>query len=155
LPTPCCEPERSAWWEDAETGLLCKGRFDEIGRRAGVIVDLKTTRDASREAFSRAIYTIGYYIQAAHYIAGAKALGIDADRFGIIAVEKDPPYAVAIYEVSGAALYDGERERRKLLELYAQCEESGEWPGYPQEVVEIDLPVWAPNQIDRRLEEAS
>src|SRR5690606_5815050 len=145
------EAERSAIWRDPDTGVLCKGRFDEISRSVGAITDLKTTTDASPEAFSRAIYRYGYYLQAAHYLSGAKALDLPAEFFVFIAIEKDPPYAVAVYHVRGDAIQAGLDELRLLLELYARCEESSIWPGYPAEAVEIDLPPWAYREIVGRV----
>ena len=145
------EAERSAVWRDPDTGVLCKGRFDEINRTVGCITDLKTTQDASPAAFTRAIYGYRYYLQAAHYLAGAQALGIDVRFFVIIAVEKEPPYGVAIYHVSGEAIRAGLEELRPLLTVYARCMETGVWPSYPAEAVEITLPPWAWRQIDERV----
>jgi hypothetical protein len=53
-----------------------------------------------------------------------------------------------------AAIFDGGRELDRLLSVWAKCEESGIWPGYSTEVVKIDLPKYAPKQIDERLGEA-
>ena len=85
-------------------------------------------------------------------MAGAKELGIEADSFGIVAVEKEPPFCVAVYQLEAAAIYDGARELEPLLELWAACEESDTWPGYDSDIVKIDLPAYAPKQIDARLE---
>jgi exodeoxyribonuclease VIII len=145
------ERECSAVWRDSATGVLCRGRFDDVARSIGALTDLKTTADASPHRFPMAIYNFGYHIQAAHYLRGAKALGIDADSFGIVAVEKEPPYAVAVYQLTGAAIYDGERELDPLLERWAECEATGRWPGYDEAVVQIDLPTWAPMQITQRI----
>jgi exodeoxyribonuclease VIII len=49
------ESERSAIWKDAETGVLCKGRFDHVSEVSGVLVDLKTTTDASPAGFERSV----------------------------------------------------------------------------------------------------
>lgn len=146
------ERECSAAWNDPETGVLCRGRFDDIARGIGAITDLKSCADASPLRFPSAIYNLGYHIQAAMYLRGAKALGINADTFAIVAVEKEPPYAVAVYQLAGAAIYDGERELDALLELWARCEATGEWPSYPVDVTLLDLPTWAPNQITARVE---
>lgn len=143
--------ELSALWTDDETGVLCKGRFDVANKRVGALVDLKTTRDASQRAFSRAIWQYGYHIQAAHYLAGANAHGIDAEFFVIVAVEKTPPYAVAVYNLRGDVIKAGHDELRPLIEQYAQCMESGHWPGYPTEAVEIDLPRYAWFEHDERM----
>ena len=150
------DAEQSAWWADAgwdgrdALGVVCKGRFDLLGHRTGTIVDLKTTRSAHRERFSKAIWDWGYHIQAAHYINGARALGLDFSRFAFIAVEKEPPYGIGVFELTEAALYDGGRELRPLLERYAECERTDTWPGYDEDVVLVDLPTWAPRKIDER-----
>ncbi len=146
------DAERSAVWDDA-TGVRCRGRFDLISDRAPVIVDLKTTRDASPDAFGRAIYTYGYYIQGAHYRRGGQALGLEIEHFVIIAIEKVPPYALAVYDITGDALRAGEEELDVLLARYAECEQSGVWPGYggvTGNVAPISLPPWAWRQIDER-----
>ncbi|MCC7196376.1 MAG: PD-(D/E)XK nuclease-like domain-containing protein [Gemmatimonadaceae bacterium] len=143
--------EASAVWRDPATGVLCRGRFDDVARALGCITDLKSCADASPFRFPAVIYNLGYHIQGAMYLRGAKANGIDADTFAIVAVEKEPPYAVAVYQLNGAALYDGERELEPLLERWAACEASGEWPGYPTDVVQLDLPQWAPQQITARV----
>lgn len=145
--------EMSAAWTDEETGVLCKARFDITPAGIGAIGDLKTTRDASPAQFTRAIYNYGYYMQAAHYLRGARQLGIEARHFVIIAVEKDPPYAVAVYRIRDDAVYAGEEELRPLLKRWAECEAAGEWPGYPEEAVDISLPPWSWRQIDERVQE--
>jgi len=147
------ERECSAVWRDEATSVLCRGRFDDIARGIGAITDLKTTKDASPFRFPAFIYQYGYHIQGAMYLRGAKALGIDADSFAIVAVEKEPPFAVAVYQLAGAAIYDGTRELEPLLERWAECEATGEWPGYPTDIVLLDLPTWAPKQITDRIGE--
>lgn len=147
------EKEASAVWTDEASGVLCRGRFDVIDTELRAITDLKTTKDASPFRFPKTVYDYGYHIQAAHYIRGAQALGLDIDSFGIIAVEKEPPYAVAVYQLQPAAIYDGGRELDALLKQWAECERTGVWPSYSTDVVQIDLPDYAPKQINRRLGE--
>jgi hypothetical protein len=142
------EVEQSATWTDPATGLTCKARFDVVSK-FGVLADLKTTCDASREAFERSIWTYRYYLQAAFYLNGAQALGIPADYFTFMAVEKEPPYAVVVYNLMGEVIEAGREELKPLMETYAKCIETDTWPGYATEVVEIGVPAWA----WRRLEE--
>lgn len=146
--------EASAVWTDPETGVLCRGRFDALARGVGAITDLKTANDASPHRFPLSVYQLGYHIQAAHYLSGARTLGIPCDSFSIVAVEKEPPFAVAVYQLNAAAIHDGERERQVLLQRWAACEASNTWPGYSPEIVTIDLPEWAPTQITKRLGDA-
>lgn len=145
------QPERSAIWEDEDTGAMCRGRFDLISDRAPVIVDLKTTRDASRKSFGRDLFQFGYYLQAAHYLAGAKALDIDAQQFVIVAIEKEPPHEVAIYDVDAGLIELARDELKPLLAVYAACERSGIWPGYAPKVQTIDIPMWAWREVEDRL----
>lgn len=142
--------ESSAVWMD-EAGPLCRGRFDCV-TSLGAITDLKTTVDASPFRFPRTVYDYGYHIQAAMYLRGAKRLGLDVDSFGIVAVEKEPPCAVACYQLNAACIADGERELVPLLERWHECVTSGLWPSYAEDVVVIDLPGYAPHQITERLD---
>jgi len=142
--------ERSIVWDDEGTGVRCKARIDVMPDGIATIGDLKTTRDASPERFTKAVYEYGYYMQAAMYLEGAKTLGLDAEWFTIIAAEKEPPYAVAVYRVRDDAIYAGSEEIRPLLETWAECEATGNWPGYPTEAVDISLPPWSWKKIDER-----
>ena len=138
--------ERSAFWIDEETGVLCKGRFDLLSTVFPAIVDLKTCRDASPEAFARTIWEYGYHLQAGHYLDGERILDIyggEEVRFATVAVEKEPPYCVAIYEIGEEWLDSARLELRALIRQYADCLESGIWPGYSDKVEPIEPPRWA------------
>jgi hypothetical protein len=133
--------EHTVFWTDAETGIECKARFDVLGP---LLVDLKTTRDASPKGFQRAIATYGYHIQAAHYMAGAIANGMQPKGFLFACVETSPPYLPAGYLMGNPTLEQGERERREALLTYAKCLSEDRWPGYNDDRIEvIDLPNWA------------
>lgn len=147
------DAEQSAFWNDPDFGLLCRGRFDLIGHRTGTLVDLKTTKDAARDPFSRDIWNFGYHAQGWFYLRGARELGLDVDKFALVAVEKEPPYGIRLYELTEAAIHDGGRELMQALETYAACMESGEWPNYPPEVELIDIPTWAAKKVDERVGE--
>lgn len=145
------QAEASAVWIDEKTGVLCRGRFDDVALNVGAITDLKSCTDASPHRFPRFVYEYGVHIQAAHYLRGARTLGLSVDTFGIIAVEKAPPFAVAVYQLVPAAIIDGGRELDALLRRWAECEETDTWPSYDEDVVRIDLPDYAPIQIEKRL----
>lgn len=135
------QTEHTVFWTDEETGIECKARFDVLGP---LLVDLKTTRDASPKGFQRAIATYGYHIQAAHYMAGAIANGMEPRGFLFACVETSPPYLPAGYLMGNPTLEQGERERREALLTYAQCLREDRWPGYNDDRIEvIDLPQWA------------
>jgi len=85
------ESELSCYWEqdvvDPTTQEvigceLCRVRPD-FWRHDGIVVDLKTTEDASEEAFARSIATYGYHVQDAFYRHGiAEAMRQGGVRVG-------------------------------------------------------------------------
>lgn len=135
--------EHEAHWADAATGLLCGGRVDALSD--GVVVELKSARSITAEAFSRDIYRYGYHCQLAHYRTGLAALGLCAPDApcAIVAVESSAPYDTAWFTVAPEALAYGEEEVARLIRRVAECEASGEWPGQYPRPVEITLPRWA------------
>jgi len=106
------------------------------------IIDLKTCTDARPDAFVRSVMSYGYHIQAAYYLAVAEAIDGKKRKFYWVAVEKDAPYAVAVYEASDAMLEHGRREYRKAIELYKECAALDLWPAYSQQIQQLELPAW-------------
>lgn len=145
--------EVSIFWEDAESGLLCKCRPDAMkpvtlnGRRVMICADVKTTIDASYTQFSRSIANFGYDLSAAMYADGIRATYPDIEdvRFLFLAIEKTPPFACAVYSLDPHALTIGYRKYRYALTLFKQCLDTGEWPSYPDFISPITLPRWALN----------
>ena len=130
--------EASYTWTDPATGLPCKCRPDWHGMDGLLVVDLKTTKDASRAEFARSIAGFDYHLQAAWNL---RALG--AAQFLSIAVENVRPYAVAVYPASPAMIAAGERRFTAALELLAECHRTNRWPGYGDLIQEpIELPGW-------------
>lgn len=140
--------EVCGFWTDEATGLKCKMRIDARCQTLGALLDLKTTVCASRREFERAIFNYGYHRQAAFYLDGCKALGEFYEDYTIIAVEKEAPFALAVYRLKDDVIELGRKENAALMQLYATCERSGNWPGYPDLVQDIGLPAWAKRQIE-------
>lgn len=140
--------EMSIVWEHP-VGMLCKGRIDARSVGAGALLDLKTTTDASREQYEKSVYSWGYHRAAAMYLDGATAVGIEAADFVQIVVEKSPPHCVAVYRISDGAVQAGRQQIIPLMAYYAKCLESGDWPGYSDEIQEISLPPWAWRQLEQ------
>lgn len=133
--------ELSCYWLDEETQVMCKCRPDLL-LDGGTIVDIKTTNDASLEEFQRSVAKYRYHVQAAFYLDGIKKFHA-VDSFVFIAVEKKPPYAVAVYVLDEASIDKGREEYRRNLNTYAECIKTGVWPAYPDELQILNLPHWA------------
>jgi exodeoxyribonuclease VIII len=132
--------ERSLYWKDPETEILCKCRPDVWQNE--FIVDLKTTSCADYREFQRSLYNYGYHIQCAMIHEAFKHLfNIDMRNFIFVVVENTEPYATAIYQLDEAALDQSvEIFKNKLMEL-KQCYDKNEWPSYPTQI--LTLPNYA------------
>jgi len=141
--------ELSFVWVDKDTDVTCKGRVDRFGRLMGnsVIADLKTTENASEDAWAREVVKYSYHAQAAFYLDGLDTVSpVVERRFIWIAIEKKPPYALAIYEPDAATIDKGRRMYRNYLRQFLACHTSGVWPGYNAGVQPLLLPDWALRQ---------
>lgn len=138
------QAEQSFFWTDAETGVECKCRPDYLLRERGLVIDLKTTENASPERFAKSAYDYRYHVQAWWYLHGLQQCGIDANDFVFVAVEKKPPYAVCVYAADDLMLRLGEMEAMENLRTYAECKQSGIWYGYEKEpeIHSLSLPDW-------------
>lgn len=143
--------ELSVVWNCRETMELSKLRADSLSVLADmrVLIDLKKTIDASRNKFERAIWNYGYHRQAAHYLAGLNASGIQVESAVLIAVEPEPPYAVAVYRLQDDVMACAHEEVIGLLRTYRKCRESGVWPAYPEQVQDISIPRWAMRELEQ------
>lgn len=142
--------EQSYFWHDPLTGdVLCKCRPDYVRKMVSgvVLLDLKTTDDASPEAFSRACANFGYHVSAAMSMDGYEhATGTRPLAYKFVVVEKSAPYAVAVYELEERAIQKGRDIYQDALCLYRDCVASEDWPGFPAKTQTIDLPKWAYTQ---------
>lgn len=137
------EPELTVRWTDADTGLQCKSRADYYVRSLGMIVDIKSTCDASYQAFRRDIVNYRYHVQDGLYRDGFAAAGAPVKHFVFVAVEKTPPYAIGVYTLDDAGVAIGYAAAHQDIATLAKCIKSNEWPGYPVSIRTIDLPPWA------------
>lgn len=121
------------------TGILQKCKADMIG---DWIIDLKSTGDASGDAFFKSVNFFKYHVSAAYYQDIVKQATGRSLPFMWIAVEKTPPYAVAFYDMPAAMGAVGREEYEAAMILYKECETTGEWPGYPDEIQSLPVPGW-------------
>lgn len=132
--------EKSLYWVDKDTGILCKVRPDVW--HPNLVIDLKTSGDASFRAFQRDSYAYGYYIQCAMIAEAIYALqGINMMNFVFVVVEKTQPYATVVYRLDENAINKGREEFKKILFDIKECMMTDTWAAYPDAT--IDLPAYA------------
>lgn len=144
------ETEIASVWSDKTTGLICKAKADAINHKLGILIDVKTTADASPEEFPRSFAKYGYWLQESWYRWGFAENGfgsmdwIKPTPFLFIAAEKTKPYLVCVHEMSKIHHERVYFEIKRLLGEYKAYMEKGLFPGYP-DYNRIDLPGWVLN----------
>jgi exodeoxyribonuclease VIII len=135
-------------WIDAATGLQCKCRPDWLTTDGSLIVDLKTTEDAS-PGFRKSIANFRYHVQAAWYLDGVEhATGRRPEQFLFVCVEKRAPYACAVYAADAEMIDAGAKQARLDLDTLAVCKAADAWPGYSDQIEPISLPAWMRPKAD-------
>jgi hypothetical protein len=140
--------EASFFADDPDTGVKVKTRPDAFVRDRSLVIDIKTTLDASPAGFQREIRKYGYDMQAAFYLRTLRLAGEDADQFMFVAVEKKPPYAVCIHILSDAYLQYAHERVIHTLHRIAQAEAAGEFPTDWPAVNVVQLPQWLADTTD-------
>lgn len=140
--------EGSCWWHDEQSGELCRCRPDFYRQDLGIIVDLKSTEDASPKEFARSIANYRYHMQSAFYQDGVEAAtGGFIKGFVFVAVEKKPPYAVAVYQLDMQGVEAGRVEYKRLLLELADCKAAKKFPGYSDRIETISMPAWSIKEL--------
>lgn len=146
--------EHSVYWNDPITGELCRCRPD-FWREDDVIVDVKTTDDASPEGFAKSIANWRYDVQDPYYRDGIKlATGRTIKAFVFLAVEKKFPHAVGCYVLDQESIELGRAQYRADLNRFHECRVSATWPGYGDKIQTITLPAWHAKKNEHLLESA-
>jgi exodeoxyribonuclease VIII len=144
--------ETTHMWVDEATGLQCKCRPDWLLDDGSMIVDLKTTEDASPKEFQRSIAKWRYHVQASWYLEGLQyATGKRPEQFVFIAVEKKPPFVCAVYVADAQMIEIGREAARRDLDKLNVCKAADYWPGYSDGIEQINLPPWMLPKADGTL----
>lgn len=131
--------------KDPKTKLELKVRPDRI-MKSGALVDLKTSIDASASHFQRSAVNFGYCLQAAFYQHVMEiCTGTRSANFYFVVVEKEPPYAVSVFQASQAFIAYGRTEMNRLLTSIKSCKKTygtSPWPSYSSDIQVLELPSW-------------
>jgi len=147
--------ETTHMWTDATYGLECKCRPDWLTDDGSIMVDLKTTRDASPRGFRQSIASFRYWVQAGWYMHGVQAAtGKRPDQFIFICVESTAPYAVAVYAADAEMIERGHDQAMRDLAKLAVCKAADHWPSYSEQIETISLPGWMTGQAGQQQQTA-
>ena len=140
----CLSNTEVAAFFEVQPNVNGKALFDGLNLADDLLVDLKTTKSADPNQFNRSVVNFGYHIQAAYYSdAYEKVTGRPAKAFIFVAVEKEPPYSIGVYELTPEFLEAGRATYRQAASIMAYCEKHNFWPDYNKnELVLLEPPAW-------------
>lgn len=143
--------EESLVWTDKQTGIPLKTKIDCMTDEC--IIELKFVEDARPEAFSRRVADLAfsYDMQAAIQQEGFEANFSKTVPVMLIAIEKDAPHGIRIYDAghadnigngSRSVMANGKRKLRTALKRLAECRGNNIWPGYENDIEELSVPAF-------------
>lgn len=127
------------FWPCPVTRLQRKCEID-VALGSTALVDIKTTRDLSPDAFARSVAGYGYHLQAATYCEYAEyATGRWPDYY-IVSILNESPYSVAVYEIDKAWIESGRELNHKVMRQIGRCYERDEWVEHAGSIVLLKQP---------------
>ena len=132
--------EMAMFWQ-LENGLWLRSQMDAMNPEC--TGDYKTTADASTWGFARSAWKFRYPLQGAWYRRLRAWITGDWLPYRLVAQETTAPYLVSVWELDPLAIRQGESDMDEAIAIYQQCMESGNWPGYPDEIQTLSPPDWA------------
>ena len=145
------QTELSYFWDDLGT-IKGKCRPDWISDDGEIVVDVKTTTDASPRGFQKSISTWGYHLQLGWYLRGLRKLGLPAEQFIFIAIEKTAPFCVGVYRADQEMINYAMKELDQLMPEIQTAMVSNEFPDYTPEITSIGLPPWMTDKKEQQPE---
>lgn len=136
------EIELSGFFDEPVFGIPGKLRCDKILPDDRIIIDLKSTTDASEEEFAKTIFNYGYDVSGAWYNLGAHQIDRKSYEVILIAVEKTPPYACNTFRLTEQHFAMAYMKIDSILDSLKKCIDTDYWPCYPQRLINPEIPHW-------------
>ena len=90
----------------------------------------------------RHAYERMWHAQLAWYQSALSVRSDDVWQCYLLCVEATAPHCVTVLRVPRGLLADGERSITLWAERFRACEDSGEWPGYTEAIIDMTRPAW-------------
>lgn len=134
--------EVSIYWE--EMGIPCKARLDRVVELEDevLVLDLKTTDSVSVDKFQSKMVDLGYDFQAGWYSHAAELVYKKPVRFIFVAVERNEPHTIDLFEVPKDVLTEARYKNNFALERLKVCRETNSWPTMQPSLKLLEYPKW-------------
>src|SRR6185312_349797 len=120
--------ERSIYWIDVESELLCKTRPDIWNDNLKILADLKTSGSPTPIDFAYEALKGDYHIQAAMQIDGVyDRTGQIIEDFCFIVIPNERPFCPYVYHMPPAMIDRGRREYKDALKVAKKCFQLNKW----------------------------
>lgn len=126
-------------------GVQCRGRMDWVD--AYGLPDIKTTMSISRGSFSRDVFKYAYDLKMAVYRELLRINTGETKRVALIAIEKEPPFDVAVMELPEAVLDQGLKKALKVIDRLKRAIDEDHWPGVGEDF-DLEVPAWQMMDVD-------
>lgn len=132
-------------FRDEPTNLLCKGRIDRITMLHGwpTIVEVKTTRCLLDRFIETELGEKHYHIRLAWYMDALSMIRPAEWLTVYLWLGTSEPNEVRTTQCDDHAYAEGRAVYRHLLDRYAKCQASGDWPSFRHGIEVINPPRWA------------
>lgn len=127
--------EQSLFWSNK--GINCKGRPDAVNN--GVLIDLKTCRDITPQAFEAESYRRKYHQKQAWYKQGLQMAGVEINRVTLITLCNDE---CIVRDMGDELISRGEEANARTLDRLMECLTKKDFPSWP-EIIPLGIPSWA------------
>lgn len=104
-------------------GVSVKCRPDYYIEELGIVVDVKTTQDASPDGFIRSVANFSYHIQDAFYTDVLRSQGKKVNKFLFVAIESKPPFMIGMYELDDVAKDFGRAEYKRAFDILKRIDD--------------------------------
>jgi hypothetical protein len=144
--------QKSIIWKHPVYGFWCKGRTDWLcDTEEPIVTDLKTTEKAVYHRFKWIARNLKYYWQAYWYLTGLTiTTGTEHKQWRWLVAETYPPHESIVYVTDKEGVEEAGEQIEEVCERYAECLETGIFPGYPDEEVVLgeDLSQYKTFDVD-------
>jgi hypothetical protein len=141
---------------DVATGLEVRCRIDRLKREDGrvIVMDLKTSRDASPRAWQKQADSDGLPTQAFIMTALAEEHFKQKIEYRYVVCDKDAPYRVEVFRLPPEYIEIGQDDYMRAITAFKKSVESWNWyPTSHGKTVTLGVPEWRmKKEVDHKVE---
>ena len=143
-------------WKHEAYNTDCKARIDKLIPQFSLITDVKTTDGSiNPDDWLKRGLNAGFepHWQAYWYLQAGNSTGDTYKDFLWILFEKKPPFKISIVRCPDQLIKLAGKQIDPCIKEYINCKKTGNFPGYPDEIVTPEVPGWYLNKHKYLLEE--